>query len=172
SLMLLIPATSQTRTAALRVTARAWNSYLLRRVVRALLTVLAVSTLTFLLVRLMPGNPVDVFIHDQITTYGQTYEQALEQARGLFALDLKVPLPMQYVQYLGNLVLGIALVLSFVLGVVLGMQTRVINIAAIFLSNRKISSCAKLGTTGTSVLAYQRDDGVTSGILRSVARGA
>ena len=70
--MLLIPAMSQTRTAARRVTARAWNSYLLRRVGRALLTILAVSTFTFFLVRLMPGNPVDVFIHDQIMTYGQT----------------------------------------------------------------------------------------------------
>ncbi|MGH2375709.1 MAG: ABC transporter permease, partial [bacterium] len=134
----------------MRLTARAWNSYLPRRVGRALLTILAVSTFTFFLVRLMPGNPVDVFIHDQITTYGQTYEQALEQARGLFALDLKAPLPVQYVQYLGNLMrgdfgqsilspgtpvvaiivrflpwtlfsVGVALILSFVLGVVLGM---------------------------------------------------
>ncbi len=134
----------------MRLTARAWNSYLPRRVGRALLTILAVSTFTFFLVRLMPGNPVDVFIHDQITTYGQTYEQALEQARGLFALDLKAPLPVQYVQYLGNLMrgdfgqsilspgtpvvaiivrflpwtlfsVGLALILSFALGVVLGM---------------------------------------------------
>jgi peptide/nickel transport system permease protein len=148
--MLLIPAMSQTRTAARRVTARAWNSYLLRRVGRALLTILAVSTFTFFLVRLMPGNPVDVFIHDQIMTYGQTYEQALEQARGLFALDLRAPLSVQYLQYLGNLMrgdfgqsilspgtpviaiisrflpwtmfsVGLALMLSFALGVALGM---------------------------------------------------
>ncbi len=123
--------------------------YLVQRLVRAVLTIFATATLTFFLVRLMPGNPIDVFVHEQVATYGYTYDQALELARGFFALDLKTPLPVQYLQYLWNLVhgnlgqsilspgtpvsaligkylpwtifsVGLALMLSFVLGVGLG----------------------------------------------------
>jgi len=126
------------------------RNYLTQRIARAVLTIFLVVSFTFFLIRLMPGNPIDLFVHEQVTTYGYTYEQALEQARGFFALDIDAPLSVQYAQYLGNLArgdlgqsilspgtpvsslikkflpwtlfsVGLALMISFVLGIGLGM---------------------------------------------------
>jgi len=126
------------------------RKYLAQRIARAILTIFLVVSFTFFLIRLMPGNPIDLYVQEQVTTYGQTYEQALEQARGFFALDLDAPLSAQYAQYLGNLArgdlgqsilspgtpvsslikkflpwtlfsVGLALMISFTLGVTLGM---------------------------------------------------
>jgi len=126
------------------------RNYLAQRIARAVLTIFLVVSFTFFLIRLMPGNPIDLFIHEQVSTYGHTYEQALEQARGFFALDVDAPLSVQYTQYLANLArgdlgqsilspgtpvsalikkflpwtlfsVGLALMISFVLGIGLGM---------------------------------------------------
>jgi len=126
------------------------RSYLTQRIARAVLTIFLVVSFTFFLIRLMPGNPIDLYVQEQVTTYGHTYEQALEQARGFFALDVDAPLTVQYAQYLGNLArgdlgqsilspgtpvsslikkflpwtlfsVGLALMISFTLGVTLGM---------------------------------------------------
>lgn len=126
------------------------RNYLAQRIARAVLTIFLVVSFTFFLIRLMPGNPIDLFIHEQVSTYGHTYEQALEQARGFFALDVDAPLSVQYAQYLANLArgdlgqsilspgtpvsalikkflpwtlfsVGLALMISFVLGIGLGM---------------------------------------------------
>lgn len=82
------------------------RSYVVRRLVKALLTVFVVITLTFFLIRLMPGSPVDVYIHDLIAQYGMTYEEARNQAATLFSIDLDSPLHVQYLSYLGNLLQG------------------------------------------------------------------
>jgi peptide/nickel transport system permease protein len=126
------------------------GNYLLRRLFRAFLTIFFVSTLTFFLVRLLPGSPVDVYINQQIQQYGYTYEEASNQARSLFAIDVEQPLLLQYLDYLKNLVrgdlgmsitapgttvasiiesriwwtifsVGTALLISFVLGSLIGM---------------------------------------------------
>ena len=52
------------------------GNYLLRRLFRAFLTIFFVSSLTFFLVRLLPGSPVDVYINQQISQYGYSYEEA------------------------------------------------------------------------------------------------
>ena len=59
--------------------------YVVGRVVKALLTIYVVATAVFFLVRLMPGNPVDVYINQQIAQYGMSYQEAANQAAGLFA---------------------------------------------------------------------------------------
>jgi peptide/nickel transport system permease protein len=127
-----------------------FESYLLRRLFRAFLTIFFVSTLIFFLVRLLPGSPVDVYINQQIQMYGYSYEEAANQARSLFAIDTDQPLFLQYLDYLRNLVqgdmgmsitapgttvlsiiqsriwwtifsVGTALILSFVIGSLIGM---------------------------------------------------
>ncbi len=100
--MLAAPALQRPWGAALAV----GRHYLVQRILRTIFTVFAVATFTFFLVRLMPGNPIDLFVQDQVATYGYTYDQALQQAQGFFALDLKTPLSAQYVQYLVNLLHG------------------------------------------------------------------
>lgn len=127
----------------------AW--YVVSRILRALLTIWVVATGTFFLVRLLPGSPVDVYINEQISVYGMSYEEAAAQASGLFSFDPNAPLGIQYLEYLLGLVqgdfgssitapgtsvmtmigqylpwtlfsVGVALVLSFAGGVMLGMM--------------------------------------------------
>ncbi|HLT60680.1 MAG TPA: ABC transporter permease [Microlunatus sp.] len=83
-----------------------WRSYVLRRLLRALLVIWIVVTGVFFLVRLLPGNPVDVYINNQIAQYGLSYEAAAAQAAALFTFDPKTPLPLQYLDYLAGVVRG------------------------------------------------------------------
>ncbi|MGI8854197.1 MAG: ABC transporter permease, partial [Thermomicrobiales bacterium] len=82
------------------------GSYIFRRVCKAIFTIFFVTTLIFFLVRLLPGNPVEVFIQQQIGQYGFSYEDAANQARSLYAIDTTKPLPLQYVDYLRHLARG------------------------------------------------------------------
>lgn len=129
-----------------------WRSYIVRRLLKAALTIYLVSTLTFFLIRLMPGNPVDVYINTLISQYGFSYQDAANQAAALFAFNPNEPLLAQYRDYLQALAhgdfgksitspgttvtsiiatylpwtlfsTGLGLLLSFALGVLLGMLT-------------------------------------------------
>ncbi len=126
------------------------NNYVFRRTVVAFVKILIVVTLTFFLIRLMPTNPVEVYINELITQYGMSADEARNQAAALLAIDLDAPLGQQYLQYLqelaqGNLgtsfrskgtsvnamigkflpwtlfSVGTALLISFALGMLLGM---------------------------------------------------
>jgi peptide/nickel transport system permease protein len=136
--------------AAEGVASRILGSYLFRRVLKAMLTVYLVSTLTFFLVRLLPGSPIDVYITRLTTQYGMSYQDAANRAAALFSFNPSEPVLIQYWDYLKALAhgdlgksllsqgtsvssvivaylpwtlfcVGLALLLSFVLGVALGM---------------------------------------------------
>jgi peptide/nickel transport system permease protein len=125
--------------------------YVVGRIIKALFTIYVVATATFFLVRLLPGNPVDVYINQQIAQYGMSYQDAANQAAGLFSFDPNEPVLLQYVDYLAGIVrgdfgesllspgssvlgqigaylpwtlfsVGIALVVSFILGIGIGMM--------------------------------------------------
>lgn len=122
----------------------------MRRVLRAIFTIFFVTTFIFFLVRMLPGNPIEVYINQQITQYGYSYDDARNQALSLFAIDVDNPMLLQYFDYLQNLSqgnlgmslsspgtsvaeiiqarlpwtifsVGTALLLAFVVGVLLGM---------------------------------------------------
>ncbi|MBO0701744.1 MAG: ABC transporter permease [Candidatus Dormibacteraeota bacterium] len=126
------------------------RSYAFNRIWRALLTIYVVITLTFFLVREMPGSPIEVYIHNLINQYGMSYPDALARAQALFQFNPNEPLIQQYWTYLGNLAhgnlgqsflspgtsvtsiiasylpwtlfsVGLGLLTSFILGVALGM---------------------------------------------------
>ncbi|HXF64791.1 MAG TPA: ABC transporter permease [Caldilineaceae bacterium] len=126
------------------------NSYLFRKLLKALLTAFVVITLTFFLIRLLPSNPIELFIQDLMVQYSMPYHQARDQAAALFAIDLDRPLILQYLDYLAGLLrgnlgtsilspgtpvssyiqrflpwtifsVGLALMISFSLGVLLGL---------------------------------------------------
>jgi peptide/nickel transport system permease protein len=82
------------------------SAWLVRRFAKAILTIFLVTTMTFFLVRLLPGNPVDTFISTQIAQTGVSYADAAAQARSLFSLDPDQPLVQQYLQYMVNMVHG------------------------------------------------------------------
>jgi peptide/nickel transport system permease protein len=85
---------------------RVYRNYVVRRVAKAILTIYLVATGTFFLVRLLPGNPVDVYINQQIVQYGLSYEQAASQASGLFSFDPDQPLLEQYWEYMSGVARG------------------------------------------------------------------
>jgi peptide/nickel transport system permease protein len=128
------------------------SNYLVRRLVKAFFTIWFVTTLIFFLVRLMPSNPVQVYIYELIDQYSLTYDEAKDQAASLFAIDLDAPIMGQYVSYMANLAqgnmgtslrspgtpilsiitrflpwtifsVGTGLLISFTLGMTLGMLT-------------------------------------------------
>jgi peptide/nickel transport system permease protein len=83
-----------------------WRHPILQALVKALLTVLVTTTLTFFLIRLMPGNPIDIKI-DELTRDGTlSYQEAQAQAASLFSIDLSAPLPEQYLSFIGSLAHG------------------------------------------------------------------
>ena len=88
------------------VLSRIWRSYVLRRILRSIFIVWVVATGVFFLVRLLPGNPVDVYINEQIALYGMSYDSAAAQAAGLFSFDPNTPLWEQYLDYMGGLLHG------------------------------------------------------------------
>ncbi len=148
----LSPAPNQVRSAAPR---RNWlqtitESYLLRKLVRTFFTIFIVTTITFFLIRLLPGNPVEIYVNQLVVTYGMPLHEARDQAASLFAFDLDQPLYLQYFSFLGSLVqgnlgnsilspgtqvsaviarflpwtifsVGLGLIISFVIGMVLGV---------------------------------------------------
>lgn len=86
----------------------AWRHPILRAVAKAFLTVWAATTITFFLIRLMPGSPVDIKIDELITTSNGalTYEEARAIASSLFAIDLNAPLHEQYVSFIAHVARG------------------------------------------------------------------
>ncbi|NMB25438.1 MAG: ABC transporter permease [Firmicutes bacterium] len=126
------------------------KNLLLQRLARALLTIYIATTLSFFLIRLMPSNPVQIYITQLISTFGLSYQEAANMASSLFSIDLDRPMILQYFDYLGNLArgnlgkslishgtsvtsmiaeflpwtlfsVGTSLLISYVLGVLLGM---------------------------------------------------
>lgn len=83
-----------------------WNNYLFRRVLKAIFTIWFVTTLLFFLVRLMPSNPLEIYVQELISQYGIPYQDAMSQAAALFAIDLTAPLWKQYLTYLGGVMHG------------------------------------------------------------------
>lgn len=83
-----------------------WRSYTTRKLIEATITIFAVVTFTFFLVRLMPGNPVDVMVTNLITRQGLTYEEAQTYAKAMVGYDPDAPIFQQYVTYLGSLLQG------------------------------------------------------------------
>lgn len=87
-------------------TVKLFKSYIFRRAIRAFITVLIVVTITFFIVRLMPGNPIEIYIGQLMSQYGMTFQEAKNAAAALFSLDLDAPLFSQYLDYMKNLFRG------------------------------------------------------------------
>jgi peptide/nickel transport system permease protein len=126
------------------------SNFLVRRIAKALFTILFVTSLLFFLVRLMPSNPLEIYIQELMSQYSMSYQDARSQAASLFSIDLDAPLWKQYLKYLADLSrgdlgtslrstgtpvvniirqflpwtlfsVGISLLASFVIGIALGM---------------------------------------------------
>lgn len=85
---------------------RIMRSYLFRVLLSGLITIWAVTTFTFVLIRQMPGNPVDIKIDQMMQTQNLTYEEALRAAATLFNFDPDRPILLQYADFWSDLLQG------------------------------------------------------------------
>ncbi len=126
------------------------KNVILRRFIKSIFTIFVVVSLTFFIIRLMPSNPIQIYINQLISQYGMTYKEAEALAASLFSIDLKKPLILQYFDFLKNLFrgdlgisflsrgtkvtsiikeflpwtlfsVGVSLLISFTLGIIIGM---------------------------------------------------
>lgn len=133
------------------VMTRFTGNFLVRTVIKKLFIIWVVVTLTFLIIRALPGNPVDIFVMNLMDSQGVSEDEARLRAAGLLRIDLSAPLPIQYLDFLNNLLhgdlgdsyvvaqgkpvlslvmarlpwtlfsVGTSLLISFILGIFLGM---------------------------------------------------
>ena len=115
----------------------------------ALITLLIVMTLTFFLVRKVPGDPLYMWAVELSQEYGMRMEEAYEEVKVMYGYDPDEPMSQQYINYIkgllrGNLgtsmiyrmsvnkilltalpwtvfVLSISLLISFGLGILMGI---------------------------------------------------
>ena len=130
---------------------RFFRNYTVRVFVQAIVTIWAVMTITFFLVRFMPGNPIDVLIEQILNQEAISYQEAYDRVAASFNIDPDASKLDQYLIWLSDLVqfdlgtsitspgtrvideiarflpwtifaVGSGLLISFVLGIVLGMM--------------------------------------------------
>src|SRR3982750_1386864 len=89
---IVIPASSGIVTTLRRI----YQNYTVRLIVRAFITVWAVITFTFFLIRLMPGNPVDVYVQFLMNQQNLTYQEAQQQAASIFCFDRNASFTTQF----------------------------------------------------------------------------
>jgi peptide/nickel transport system permease protein len=100
------PATTGTPPQASAGTLRkVWKNYYVRRIIKAIASIFVVTTATFFLIRLMPGNPLDIYIQTQLQA-GFSMEEAQQMAAAMYQIDLQSPAHIQYWNYLKGLTHG------------------------------------------------------------------
>src|SRR6267378_3230184 len=82
-----------------------WRHPVARAILKAALTIWVTTTVTFFLIRLMPGSPVELKIDELIQSSNGSisYEDARAIASSLFAIDLSAPLHEQYLSFMWSL---------------------------------------------------------------------
>jgi len=79
---------------------------IVRRAGIAFLTLLIVMTLTFFLVRKVPGDPLYMWAMDLVQNYGLDFESAYEQVKVMYDYDPNEPMTEQYINYVKGLLRG------------------------------------------------------------------
>jgi len=125
------------------------TSYLAKRLAMAIFTVYIVVSLSFFMIRLMPGNPMEYLEAQMVQEGGLSPQEILAKVQAIYGIMPKGPIINQYFQYIGNALHGnlgnsitdpgvsvvsiiagalpwtiftisVALLISFVLGLILG----------------------------------------------------
>ena len=82
------------------------GSYILKRAIMSVIIVFVVVSLSFFMIRLMPGNAVDALQAQLVTQGGLTPTQIQQRIQAVYGLTPDSSMWTQYVQYLGNLFRG------------------------------------------------------------------
>ena len=81
------------------------RSYVLRRILKSIVTAYLVVSASFFLTRFMPGNPVDAFVTSKLQQ-GYSRSDAIAQATSLLTYNPNESIPKQYVHYIWRLLHG------------------------------------------------------------------
>lgn len=76
--------------------------YILKRLLQAIPLLIGIATITFAMVHLAPGDPMDMYMEQRFQR--DVDPQVLELLRKKYGLDQ--PLPVQYVKWVGNIARG------------------------------------------------------------------
>ena len=79
---------------------------IVRRAGIAFLTLLIVITLTFFILRRMPGDPLYMWAMELVQLHGMDFESAYEQVKQMYDYDPHEPLGQQYIRYIKGLMKG------------------------------------------------------------------
>ena len=77
-------------------------AYIVRRILHAMLVILLVSVAVFLLIRALPGDPIEMLVHSTVIT--DAPQEVIDYYRHLYGLDQ--PLVIQYVRWLFDILRG------------------------------------------------------------------
>lgn len=78
----------------------------LRRLFLIVLTIFFATTVTFVVIRSMPGNPVETLAMDMMRNQGLDYQEAYGKAKALLNYDPDIPLGQQYITYMKGMLSG------------------------------------------------------------------
>lgn len=81
-------------------------NYILRRLGFYLLAFIAAITLNFFLPRLMPGDPVQMYLAELYQNGGQIDDATIQAVEEMFGFNSSEPLIFTYVKYVGNIFRG------------------------------------------------------------------
>ncbi|HEX2145571.1 MAG TPA: ABC transporter permease [Glycomyces sp.] len=88
---------------AARVLRRIWASYAFRRVLQSVFVIWLVSTITFLLMHFMPGDPIEIMA-GRLNSAGMSHDQAMATAANIVNYDPGANVWSQYLDFLKGLV--------------------------------------------------------------------
>jgi peptide/nickel transport system permease protein len=77
-----------------------------KKIVLLILTVFFATTITFIVIRVMPGDPVQTMAMQFVREEGLDYANAYNRAKSELAFDPSISVPAQYLMYLQNLSQG------------------------------------------------------------------
>ncbi len=80
--------------------------WIIKRLIIAIFTIYIVTTITFFLIRLMPGNFIDMMVYYYMTTYGMSEIEAKNLVYALYNVVPDEPIFLQYIKYLFGLING------------------------------------------------------------------
>ena len=85
---------------------RLYQNYTARTLIQSFITIWAVITFIFFLVRMMPGNPIEIYVNYLINLENLSYEEAYNRAASQFKFDPNASWVEQYFVYIGQLARG------------------------------------------------------------------
>jgi len=130
--------------------------WIFRKILVNVITIFTVVTLSFFLLRLTPGNPVDTWVMERVNTYGMDIHEAYKMAQAIFSIDVTKPLHEQYFDYLLSVLKG-DLGVSFI-----STGTPVTHIIAytlpwtVFITSISLSTSFAIGVILGMFIAYRR----------------